>query len=154
MEGIIWLLDFALCLPDHPHIRGRNFKFILMLVFNHRIIPTFVGEYFGNIFFELTDRIIPIYMRGIIKGQIIRDLRAVHPHIRGRNAIYRISHIPVNGSSPHTWEEYHQGSFRHLDLRFIPTYVGGIQNPKPPLSFSSVHPHIRGRNYFRICIDL
>ncbi|SPD75240.1 conserved hypothetical protein [uncultured Desulfobacterium sp.] len=72
----------------------------------------------------------------------------VHPHVRGDN--YMRLCVPFNpsGSPPRAWGQLMMAGARRTPCRFTPTCVGTIQSIALCSSIKSVHPHVRGDNFW------
>ena len=79
---------------------------------------------------------------------------AVHPHVRGENAIVALLALFMDGSPPRAWGEYDDPPPLFVYQRFTPTCVGRI-SALPPIPIAIlVHPHVRGENDARSTSEL
>ena len=134
-----------------------------------RFIPTYVGAMLNTAMkANPVGRFIPTYVGAMGLGHHLRQLFAVHPHIRGGNVVSVVSassikrfiptyvgamgHTspslpPLNGSSPHTW-----GQCYNCVLCFArqhgssPHTWGQCKSDRGSRKEIAVHPHIRGGN--------
>ena len=87
-------------------------------------------------------------MGKIIETQCKHYEAPVHPHIRGENKPNEIGLNKIDGSPPHTWGKSYPHRLKFAVSRFTPTYVGKMVDPQQFIDYYTVHPHIRGENYF------
>ena len=73
-------------------------------------------------------------------------LLVVHPHMRGEDLTRPHSTRIHIGSPPHAWGRQKLGIYGILAARFTPTCVGKTSTLASGISFSSVHPHMRGED--------
>ena len=69
-------------------------------------------------------RFTPTYVGKTLSGDVSGHMPAVHPHIRGEDAIGFGSSVAGVGSPPHTWGRRVVQEEGKEDQRFTPTYVG------------------------------
>ena len=74
--------------------------------------------------------------------------KAVHPHMRGENGAggkYRVIGV---GSPPHAWGKRAGRRSGRISGRFTPTCVGKTTPRARRSSSATVHPHMRGENFY------
>ena len=71
---------------------------------------------------------------------------AVHPHMRGEDAVCQWWRSARSGSPPHAWGRRPPVKRSPLALRFTPTCVGKTRATGPKTHRSPVHPHMRGED--------
>ena len=111
----------------HPHVRGANLLSVRLGLLDDRFIPTCVGQI-----------IVCLISIPIVGGSSPRAWGkwnnrcpavyqiAVHPHVRGANAVGRAGQRRTSGSSPRAWGKLAIAQDILKRGRFIPTCVGQI----------------------------
>ena len=110
-----------------PHAWGKCLllSFLLAVI---RFTPTCVGKMFCSV--------------------ITPPEPSVHPHMRGENLFFRNCSPGYSGSPPHAWGKCFINIFSKLHDRFTPTCVGKIIFLLHYYPIISVHPHMRGENWY------
>ena len=74
------------------------------------------------------------------------DLRRVHPHVCGEDALRRLRPHGRQGSPPRVWGRLAWPSHTSKRPRFTPTCVGKTCRSIPLRSLGTVHPHVCGED--------
>ena len=132
----------------HPHTYGE----LSHALFNGMIVsgssPYIWGTPQPAQYLRRLRRFIPTYVGNSNHRPRSVSLCPVHPHIREELLSSMPMLFRLNGSSPHTWGTPLHPTARHVELRFIPTYVGNSTTSAGFVNRSPVHPHIRGELRF------
>ena len=145
-----WLIYGASRRPVHPHIRGAYRRGRAAETYSIGSSPHTWGipadELPGTV-----QALVHPHIRGAYGvAERVQPTQSVHPHIRGAYRFWASECSCRIGSSPHTWGIHRIEPECQLQDRFIPTYVGHSGGGVATVSYSSVHPHIRGA-YLTTC---
>ena len=111
----------------HPHIRGENGRQDAEKRDGSRFTPTYVGKITKRNRASWARCGSPPHTWGKLGANLSACIpKAVHPHIRGENAVH--------------------GHGVDRAVRFTPTYVGKMHDVPFQTVQKEVHPHIRGEN--------
>ena len=77
----------------------------------------------------------------------LRRAKAVHPHARGDNLLWKQAKKLDTGSPPRAWGQRSASRAQQPGRRFTPTRVGTTYLPWCPSLRRAVHPHARGDNF-------
>ena len=134
----------------HPHARGAyQLKWRFWTPYNGSSPPTWGIRCSTAPTIDIS-RFIPTYVGHTAFGPQNAPAGSVHPHTRGAYVNFLRLRDMDHGSSPHTWGIHRIEPECQLQDRFIPTYVGHSGGGVATVSYSSVHPHIRGA-YLTTC---
>ena len=139
-----WYADCPVPGTVHPHIRGAY----VILLNRSSPKPGSSPHTWGIPADELpgtVQALVHPHIRGAYGvAERVQPTQSVHPHIRGAYRFWASECSCRIGSSPHTWGIHRIEPECQLQDRFIPTYVGHSGGGVATVSYSSVHPHIRG----------
>ena len=132
----------------HPHMRGDNGATACRPPEGHGSPPHAWGQYEFREINPSTDRFTPTCVGTIVTRWTRHRDKAVHPHMRGDNALKDLNLEEIDGSPPHAWGQYLLEQEEEPAQRFTPTCVGTIQGRGGQGHAGAVHPHMRGDNGF------
>ena len=92
-------------------------------------------------------RFIPTPVGNIYQGYVRLSSLSVHPHACGEHLSREGMIFQRSGSSPRLWGTYRFPRQSRYRSRFIPTPVGNIPLPVPPVEKDPVHPHACGEHF-------
>ena len=134
----------------HPHMRGENY------LRDHRTIISFGSppHAWGKLLFRLWHRnrrrFTPTCVGKIVEILCIAPFPSVHPHMRGENNQSLSLKSSHTGSPPHAWGKSINQSWVSTLYRFTPTCVGKIFDLFCCENVRTVHPHMRGENFYKL----
>ena len=142
-ERNLSLIFFGIMVCSSLHTQGSNFRFSRK-VNGRSLSPLARGTRKMSGIVERNKRFIPACAgNSTVKASKV-SIVAVHPRLRGE------LYIPVRilrrffGSSPLARGTLIRLAILPDDPRFIPACAGNSENPKVVISWSSVHPRLRG----------
>jgi len=130
----------------HPHVRGDNGTRAPPPTGAIGSPPRAWGQYASKYGFTISSRFTPTCVGTMSLVAPRRDLRSVHPHVRGDNAATKIFMPFVLGSPPRAWGQFKVDVHTRIWTRFTPTCVGTIISRALHDVSLAVHPHVRGDN--------
>ncbi len=134
--------------PVHPHVRGANLSRQRLGLRALGSSPRAWGQCRlpECLWCHLCIRFIPTCVGPMLPRAPPILAGAVHPHVRGANAVSSRFPEGGGGSSPRAWGQLRGAGAESPRSRFIPTCVGPICRRESPGRRSTVHPHVRGAN--------
>ena len=130
----------------HPHVRGDNAALLTSARISRGSPPRAGGQLCPSRLRHSAVRFTPTCVGTIISACHRPILSAVHPHVRGDNALSSPALIIAAGSPPRAWGQLTRPTPIELRIRFTPTCVGTIERHSSYGRCETVHPHVRGDN--------
>ena len=139
--------------PDgavHPHGRGDNIAAAAAAPPASGSPPRAWGQSRGRTECGSPRRFTPTGVGTIGVRRAPTRCAAVHPHGRGDNCTAVAVVTTPDGSPPRAWGQFAITGVVPLQRRFTPTGVGTIGSPSSGPGSTTVHPHGRGDNRYRV----
>ena len=130
--------------PVHPHGRGDHVGNIMSSASRRGSPPRAWGPLFQGFQKKTEIRFTPTGVGTTREYDLLRKLRAVHPHGRGDHDLISCTLWRSPGSPPRAWGPLGRDMRDVAMGRFTPTGVGTTYSRTIPFRSASVHPHGRG----------
>ena len=138
----------ASVMPVHPHVRGDDATVQTKTSTLNGPRPRAWGRARDTDDHADEERSTPTCVGTTPRGAHVAPGRPVHPHVRGDEATTAESTSERNGPPPRAWGRHDRGAQRPLRPRSTPTCVGTTSAPRSASSVRSVHPHVRGDDWW------
>ena len=130
----------------HPHMRGEDAGADFTYEGDHGSPPHAWGRRYQPPWLSRSGRFTPTCVGKTWPAQYMRLLPAVHPHMRGEDAVRAACNSWASGSPPHAWGRRSVVDSARLFGRFTPTCVGKTWGHGSAATLPAVHPHMRGED--------
>ena len=131
-------------LTVHPHVRGDDMRTISTISPPVGSPPRAWGRLVPRRGRDRRHRFTPTCVGTTPASGLRTALNAVHPHVRGDDALRAARAADAAGSPPRAWGRRPRRPVGPRRRRFTPTCVGTTECPQATQEKVSVHPHVRG----------
>ncbi len=132
--------------PEHPHVRGEDFRWPVSTGTNSGAPPRAWGGHAPTHRCGPGCRSTPTCV-GRTRYSAARFARAAeHPHVRGEDRSPADRGMRRGGAPPRAWGGRRTRPARRWTARSTPTCVGRTRSGRPTAGTTTEHPHVRGED--------